>query len=374
MSLSVGNSGAFKNNENKFDLILFFIVLAIFSLGLLNIYSAMSQASISASSYIVKQSIWGAIGILICVGMYFFDYRIFEKFGYVFYIINLIFLALVPFIGSLRSGARRWIDLGFASFQPSESMKLFIIIALAKWLHNRRSKGSLNWKDLSIPILIIFVPFILIISQPDLGTSGHLLIIGSIMLFFYGLKKQIIWTVLLISIISLPVAWQYGLKSYQKDRILTFLDPASDPKGKGFNAIQSMIAVGSGRITGKGFKKGTQTQLNFTPEKHTDFIFTVLAEEWGFLGVSLLMFLYFFLFQRAISIISLAREKFGALLGVGILTLLISQLTINLAMVCGIFPIVGIPLPLMSYGGTSLLFCLISIGIILNIGQKRNIF
>jgi len=174
--------------------------------------------------------------------------------------------------------------------------------------------------------------------------------------------------------VSFPIFWQYGLKAYQKDRIVTFINPMRDPRGEGYNAIQSLIAVGSGELTGKGYQKGTQTQLEFTPEGHTDFIFTVLAEEWGLIGAIVLFLLYVLMFYRMVGISSMASDTFGALLGVGITALLASQIFINIAMVCGMFPIVGIPLPLLSYGGTSLLTSMLGLALLMNVGFRRSIF
>jgi len=221
---------------------------------------------------------------------------------------------------------------------------------------------------------MIAVPGLLTVSQPDLGTGSHLMIAGAAILLFVGIRTRVLVTAALLGVVSFPIFWQYGLKDYQKGRILTFMNPTKDPKGEGYNAIQSLIAVGSGELTGKGFKKGTQTQLDFTPEGHTDFIFTALSEEWGFLGCMLLFGLYILMFQRCVTIASQANDTFGSLACVGFIGLLISQIGINIAMVCGMFPIVGIPLPLVSYGGSTLVTVSFGLAIILNVGYRRGIF
>ncbi len=302
------------------------------------------------------------------------DYRLFERVAYIGYGVNIVALLLVPYFGLLRNGARRWLDLGFMNWQPSETMKFMVVLALARYFSTRISLRQLGLKDLVIPGLILGVPALLTVAQPDLGTGGHLAITGTVILLFVGIRPKLLLTFLFLGIVSFPIFWKYGLKSYQKDRIVTFLNPAADLQGKNYNAWQSLIAVGSGEIVGKGFRKGTQTQLDFTPEGHTDFIFTVLAEEWGFFGTSLLFFLYIGLFYRCTQIASQANDPFGAILCVGVVGLLASQIFINIMMVSGMFPIVGIPLPLMSYGGTSLISALMALGMVLNVGFRRSIF
>jgi rod shape determining protein RodA len=364
------------SDEGRFDWRLLLTMVAIMGLGALNVYSAtlIGPTSESASEFVIRQFVFFGIGLTVIGVLMLFDYRFIERLAYVFYGINLFFLALVPLIGTVRYGARRWINFGFASYQPSETMKLLTLLALAKYFHSKVTLNKMDFKDLIVPGLILGVPAILTIRQPDLGTGGHLAIGGAIILLFVGIRTRVLVTMGLLGIVSFPIFWQYGLKPYQKERIKTFIDPTGDPKGQGYNALQSMIAVGSGKILGKGFGKGTQTQLDFTPEGHTDFIFTVLAEEWGLAGCLLLFALYAYLFHRCITIASQAREKFGSLVCVGIIGMLASQIFINIAMVTGMFPIVGIPLPLTSYGGTSVLTVCVSLGLLMNIGYRKTIF
>jgi rod shape determining protein RodA len=361
-----------EGQRSRFDWPLFFAVLALVGLGLVNIYSA--TYSHGNNLFISKQLIaFGLSGIFFVV-ILLFDYRIFERIAYLAYGANLVGLALVPFIGSLRYGARRWIDLGFFSWQPSESMKVMMILALAKYFHAKNQIRKMGLKEMIIPSLMIAVPALMTISQPDLGTGGHLLLIGAAVLLFVGIRARILVWAAVLAVVSFPVFWQYGLKPYQKERIITFMNPTRDPKGEGYNAIQSLIAVGSGEVMGKGFTRGTQTQLEFTPEGHTDFIFTVLAEEWGFVGALALFLLYLLLFYRMVGIAAHANDIFGAVLGVGIICLMATQIFINIAMVTGMFPIVGIPLPFMSYGGTSMITAIVSIALLMNVGYRRTLF
>jgi rod shape determining protein RodA len=357
---------------SRFDWPMLFTILALVGLGLVNIYSATyhHQDQHFISKQLMAFGIAGSVAGIIML----FDYRLFERVAYILYGFNLVGLAMVEVFGSIRYGARRWIDFGFFSWQPSESMKMMTILALAKYFHSKNHIRKMGLKDLIVPVLMIAVPGLMTIAQPDLGTGGHMMIVGAVMLLFVGIRPKILIWAAVCGVVSFPIFWQYGLKEYQKDRIITFMNPTRDPKGEGYNAIQSLIAVGSGELTGKGFTKGTQTQLEFTPEGHTDFIFTVLSEEWGFLGSTLLYGLYLLLFYRMVGIASHANDIFGALLGVGIIGLLASQIFINTAMVMGMFPIVGIPLPLMSYGGTSMLTAMGALALLMNVGFRRTLF
>lgn len=357
---------------SRFDWPLLFIVVGLVLLGLVNIYSATYHHQ--DQHFISKQLFSFGIASVVFTIILLLDYRLFERVAYIAYGSNLLALSMVPFIGSMRYGARRWIDFGFFSWQPSESMKIFMILAVAKYFHSKNQIRKMGLKELIIPCLMIAVPGLMTIAQPDLGTGGHLMIVGSVILLFVGIRPKILIWAALLGVVSFPVFWQYGLKEYQKDRIITFMNPTRDPKGEGYNAIQSLIAVGSGEATGKGFTRGTQTQLEFTPEGHTDFIFTVLSEEWGFVGCMLLFSLYILLFYRMVGIASHANDIFGAVLCVGIVALMASQIFINTSMVMGMFPIVGIPLPLMSYGGTSMLTSLLSLALLMNVGYRKTLF
>lgn len=358
--------------ESRIDWGLVCAALAIACIGLLNIYSV--TAATSETGFIIRQSLFILCGCGLVTILLAFDYRLFERMAYLLYGVNLLCLMAVPLIGVTRYGARRWIDLGIIAYQPSETMKILSVLAVAKYFHSKGNNQKLDFKHLIVPGLILLVPGGLTILQPDLGTGGHLLITGAIILLFIGIRTRVLLTLALLGAICLPVAYKYGLKEYQRNRIQTFIDPTKDPRGTGYNTIQAMIAVGSGEALGKGFRKGTQTQLEFTPEGHTDFIFTVLAEEWGFFGAITLFILYCALFYRCTQVAMKTHDTFAAIVCVGIIAMLSTQVCINIAMVCGLFPIVGIPLPLVSYGGTSVLTVSIALGLVMNIAYRRTIF
>lgn len=362
-----------ETSSTRFDWTLLAVIIALVCLGFVNIFSK-TVGHFGDDNIVLRQffNLLVALGVLGVVML--FDYRLFERVAYFGYGLNLLALMLVPTFGVIRYGARRWLDLGFMNWQPAESMKLMTVLALARYFQTRVSPRSMGLKELAIPGLLVGVPAILTIAQPDLGTGGHLAITGFIILLFVGIRPKILLTFAFMGIVSFPIFWKYGLKPYQKDRIFTFLNPAENRQGEGYNAWQSLIAVGSGEVFGQGFRKGTQTQLDFTPEGHTDFIFTVLAEEWGFVGVICLFILYLMLFYRCSQIAIQANDPFGAVLCVGVIGLLGSQIFINISMVSGMFPIVGIPLPLLSYGGTALISALVGLGLIMNVGFRRSIF
>ncbi|HVJ65140.1 MAG TPA: rod shape-determining protein RodA [Bdellovibrionota bacterium] len=372
MALSSPRDAAtFEEETSSFDWTVLVGMLCVFFIGLVNIYSVTHG---QPGAFWLRQLIFVGAGMGVIGLVTFFDYRIIQNFAYILYGLNFLALSAVEFIGVLKNGSRRWIDFGPIHYQPSETMKFLVILALAKYFHDKQSLQKLGWKELLVPGLIVGVPALLTIAQPDLGTGGHIMLIGATMIAFMGVKRKVIVTLALLGLISIPLGWKYGLKQYQRQRVMTFIDPTKDPRGTGYNALQSMIAVGSGEFMGKGFEQGSQTQLEFTPESHTDFIFSVLAEEWGFLGAGVLFGLYMFIFGRCIRIASLAREKFGSLVCVGVIGMIISQIFINVAMVTGMFPIVGIPLPMVSYGGTSVLTTSLGFGLILSIGYRRTIF
>ena len=253
-------------------------------------------------------------------------------------------------------------------------MKLALILVLAKILAQRSSYNGLGLRELAYPALLTAIPFALVVKQPDLGTALLLLGIFASMVIFVRVKRSILAAAGLILLISVPMVWNFGLKTYQKNRVLTFIDPGRDPRGTGYNSIQSKIAVGSGQFAGKGFQKGTQSQLEFLPERHTDFIFSVLSEEFGFFGSLSTFILFLILFTRSIETASQAREKTGALIVVGVLSYLFFHVIVNIGMVIGLMPIVGVPLPLLSYGGSSLLTTMLGLGLISSVYFRRYLF
>jgi len=354
----------------NFDWIFLCLVLVLTGLGLLNLYSASTGTQTSELSvYMIRQMRWLLLGLAVITITLFFDYHYLERFAYFFYLVGIVLLILVLIKGSSVSGSKRWIF----GFQPSEAVKLFVIATLARYFSRREYPDGLRFVDLFVPMAIVGLPFLLIIKQPDLGTGLHLVILSLTIILFMRVK----WNALLFLasgvILALPFVWSF-LKAYQIRRIMTFLNPDMDPRGAGYHIIQSKIAVGSGEIWGKGFMKGTQSKLRFLPERHTDFVFSVFAEEWGFLGSLVLLGLYFFLIIWGLQIVKRSQDKFGAILGVGLLAMIFWQFFINLCMVIGLMPVVGIPVPFLSYGGTSLLTTSVAVGLLLNISMRRFMF
>lgn len=351
------------------------VIFALNLIGLINLYSATHGIHASDTTRLFWMQIaWLCLGW----GVYFFvtlvDYRVFIRFAYVFYGLNLLALVGVMFFGRTSLGAQRWLDLGFFRYQPSETMKLVMVLVLAKIFANRDTIRGMGFKELAFPLFLTLIPFVLTVKQPDLGTSLLILGITASMVLFIRVKKSILITAILAGVIAAPLVWNFGLKEYQKNRVLTFLSPGRDPRGTGYNSIQSKIAVGSGKILGKGFRKGTQSQLEFLPERHTDFIFSVLSEEHGFIGSVTTLGLFVVLYLMGIRIAIQARDKYGALVVVGVLAYLFWHMFVNMGMVIGILPIVGVPLPLLSYGGSSLLTTMLGMGLISSVAFRKYLF
>jgi rod shape determining protein RodA len=351
------------------------VILVLNIIGLINLFSATHGATAaSVNRLFLSQIFWLSVGW----GLYFlvtlFDYQIFLRLAYVLYGLNLFALVAVIAFGKVALGAQRWLDFGFFMYQPSETMKLSVVLVLARVMSRKSYPLGMGIKDMLIPAVLIGVPFAITAAQPDLGTALMLVIIGGSILFFIKIKTKILMTVGVALTIALPCAWFFGLKEYQKNRVYTFITPMRDPRGAGYNSIQSRIAVGSGRLFGKGFRKGTQSQLEFLPERHTDFIFSVLSEEWGFFGSLLTIAVFARLFILGTRIASQAREKAGAILVIGILSILFWHMFINVGMVIGLLPIVGIPLPLISYGGSSMLTTMSGLGLMSSVAYRKFLF
>ncbi|KHD87669.1 MAG: rod shape-determining protein [Bdellovibrio sp. ArHS] len=360
----------------KLDINLIIVILALNVIGLINLYSAThGPTTVDVASLFISQIMWLAVGWTVFLVVTLLDYSIVSRIALVVYVLNLGAILYVTFFGKVALGAQRWIDLGFFRYQPSETMKLALIMLMAKILATRNTHGpGMGIKELIGPLLALLIPFGLVVEQPDLGTAMMLAAIGGSMLIFAKIKRVILATIIALGIIALPIAWKFVLHDYQKNRIFTFLSPASDPRGTGYNSIQSKIAVGSGRFFGKGFMKGTQSQLEFLPERHTDFIYSVLSEEHGFVGSIAVIGLFAFLFITGIRIASNARDKFGALLTVGVLCYIFWHMFVNIGMVIGLLPIVGVPLPLLSYGGSSMLTTMAGLGIVSSVAYRRYLF
>ena len=354
----------------NFDWTLLITVLFISTMGILNLYSSTYPHTGSGTPLFVKQIYWLLAGIGLAIFILLFDYRTFIRYAYPFYIFCLFLLLLVMIFGRTTSGSQRWLQLGFFSFQPSELAKIAIILALTRYFTENENTLGYGFRDLIVPFLILAIPLVLIFKQPDLGTTGLLVLISFSMLAFMGFRLQTWLALGGACVAALPIFWHF-LKDYQKTRLLTFINPDLDPLKTGYHITQSKIAVGSGTIWGKGWLKGTQSQLHFLPEQHTDFVFSVWAEEWGFVGAFLLLSLFLLLISRGLKIANTSKDRAGAVLAIGISAMLFWQIFINVGMVVGIVPVVGVPLPLFSYGGTSVISTLMGIGILMNISMRR---
>jgi rod shape determining protein RodA len=363
--------------EKKLDHLHWPLVLCtivICTLGVLNLASATKNA---LNPMWIAQSKWMFLGAVAVGAFLFLDYRFLSTAAWPGYFAALALLAGVAFRGKKVLGARRWLQLGPMQLQPSEFVKLALIVVLARYFSKDdvgARKGQYGLVDLWQPFLFVLVPVALIMKQPDLGTAIVTFAIAMTMIVFAKVRWQSLTVLFAGGIASAVFAWQRLLKPYQKSRILTFLDPQAYAKGAGYHAIQSVIAVGSGQWSGKGWGDGTQNQLSFLPEQHTDFIFSVWAEEHGFLGGVLLVSLYGFLVLTALDVAANARDKFGSFLAIGIASLFFWHAFINIGMVTGMLPVVGVPLPLFSYGGSSVLADLLGIGILLNVSLRRFMF
>lgn len=361
--------------SQRIDWRLVMVILLLNTVGLLNLYSATHGIQVtSLSGNFLFQIIWILLGWAVFITVTLLNYKHLVRFAYLFYFTNLAALLLVPFVGQSIYGAKRWLDLGLFHFQPSETMKIALILVLTNLLVHHRSSLTLSLRDLVAPFALTLIPFILTLRQPDLGTGLMFLAIFFSMTLFVGIQRRILIAFVLIGIVTIPLAWNFALKDYQKARVLTFLDPSSDPQGSGYNSNQSKISVGSGQVFGKGFRKGTQSQLRFLPERHTDFIFSVLSEEHGFLGSFLTIGLFAALFFLGIHIASKAPDKMGALLAFGSVAVLFWHTSVNIGMVIGLLPIVGIPLPLLSYGGSNLLLTMVALGLISSVTFNKYLF
>nr|BFD60034.1 rod shape-determining protein RodA [Bdellovibrio sp. CKG001]BFD63440.1 rod shape-determining protein RodA [Bdellovibrio sp. HM001]BFD66396.1 rod shape-determining protein RodA [Bdellovibrio sp. HAGR004] len=360
----------------KLDINLIIVILALNVIGLINLWSAThGPTTQDVASLFISQIMWLIVGWTVFLVVTIVDYSVVMRIAAIAYFLNLGAILYVTFFGKVALGAQRWIDLGFFRYQPSETMKLALIMVMAKILSTRSTFGSgMGLKELALPLIALLIPFGLVVEQPDLGTAMMLAAIGGSMMIFAKIRKSILATIIALGIIAIPIAWKFVLHDYQKNRVLTFLSPTSDPRGTGYNSIQSKIAVGSGRFFGKGFMKGTQSQLEFLPERHTDFIYSVLSEEHGFVGSIAVIGLFCFLFITGIRIASNARDKFGALLTVGVLCYIFWHMFVNIGMVIGLLPIVGVPLPLLSYGGSSMLTTMAGLGLISSVAYRRYLF
>ena len=352
---------------------LLILALLVVGCGLLTILSATYSPGRPISSYAIRQGAWTLLGLVVLVAMLGIDYRLLNRWGYAVYGVLLLLLALVPIIGVTGGGARRWLSFGPVALQPSEFMKIGLVVALATHLHRTAGEKRLPLRRLIVPVLLLAAPTLLVLRQPDLGTVIILGLGAFTVLLVAGLPLRLVLLAFLIIAPALPYAWHH-LKPYQQKRLVSFFDPQADPLGSGYHVRQSQIAIGSGMFSGKGYLHGTQNQLNFLPEQHTDFIFSVYAEEWGFVGSALLLTLYAALILRGLVIATKARDNLGALLAVGLTATVFWQVAINVAMTSGALPVVGITLPFFSYGGSSMLALLAAVGLLMNVSMRRYTF
>jgi len=358
----------------NFDWTLLTIVLGLCALGVVSVMSASYAGSRRVlDPLVVRQLIWIGVGIVVMTGALLFDYRAMMTYAYPIYALTLGLLVAVSVIGHSTGGSRRWINLGFFHLEPSELAKLAIVLVMVRYLREEPPKGGWRLRQMIIPGIMLGIPAGLVLKQPDLGTGLVLILITVTLMFVSGLNWRTMAVLGVAAMLAAPVSWHY-LKPYQRQRLVSFIDPKADPLGSGYHIIQSEIAIGSGGTWGKGFMKGTQARLNFLPEETTDFIFSVYAEEFGLAGSILLLGLYASLIARGIWIARHARDRFGALLAVGVTGIIFWEVAINVAMTSGMLPVVGIPLPLVSYGGSSLLTMMAAMGLLISINARRRTF
>ena len=346
-----------------------FLLCVVSGVGVAMLYSA---ANGNMEPWALQHMVRFAVSLLLMLIIAMIDVRVWMRYSYVLYFFTLMLLGLVEFFGSIGMGAQRWISLGYFSLQPSELMKVTMVLALARYFHSGSLEDYSRIQFLVLPLMLVIAPVLLVLRQPDLGTAIMLILASGAIFFVVGVK---IWKFLVVIIGGfsvMPILWQF-LHSYQKQRVLTFLNPERDPLGSGYHIIQSKIALGSGGLSGKGFLEGTQGHLRFLPEMQTDFIFTMLAEEFGLLGGVGLVFLYALLILYGVVLSLGSRSQFGRLVGAGVTATFFLYVFINIAMVMGLIPIVGAPLPLISYGGTAMLTVLVGFGFLLSVWNHRDI-
>lgn len=347
--------------------------MALVSFGIIVIYSAgYVPEQAFTRTFAFKQMVWFAMGLMMCFIVSFLDYKVVQNLSIIFYFFAIGGLVLVMLKGTTTLGAQRWIAIGPLKIQPSEFAKIAIVLMLAFYLSwNNSNKDTISY--IFYAFVISGVPLLLIVKQPDLGTALVCVPTIFVMLFASGARIKYLLTIVCVGFMTMPLGW-FVLKEYQKDRIRVFINPEQDPLGSGYTIIQSKIAIGSGSLWGAGWLGGTQTRLKFLPERHTDFIFSVIGEEWGFVGVVCVLCMFFFIFRRGLRIATIARDLYGRLVAVGIVMLIFSHVMINVGMTVGVMPITGLPLPFLSYGGSVMLTMLVGIGLLESICAHRFMF
>ena len=369
--LMFNQNNLYSTTFNKLQSINYFLLILIITLFLIGLAALFSISNGDFYSWPLKHSQRFLLGLIIFFVVILFDLRIIFGYAYVIFILSIISLAIIPFFGIESNGATRWISIAGISLQPSEFVKYTLILALAKYFHSINNDNSFI-KTLIVPLIISTVPVLLVITQPDLGTALIILLGGISLFWISGLNYKYFIAGVFSIICSLPVLWQY-LKEYQKDRVLTFFNPERDPLGNGYHIMQSKIALGSGGIFGKGYMEGTQSHLNFLPEMQTDFIFTMIGEEFGFLGTLVLLLIYAALIVVSIRLALKSRSLFSKYLSLGVCNVFFIYVFVNIGMVTGLLPVVGVPLPFISYGGSSMLAVMFGFGLLMNCYINRNI-
>jgi rod shape determining protein RodA len=345
-----------------------FCLFSIVTIGFFLLYDAGKG---NFFLYAYPQIIKFIIGFMLALLIGITNVRYIYKYAYFLFFVSIFLLILVPVFGHTGKGAQRWLDLGFFKFQPSEVVKITLILALAKFYHKLNEQHISKLRNLAIALTLIGVPFILTLIQPDLGTSLLIGVIGVSIMFACGVSKWFFVSSIGALMAIIPIFWNFVMHSYQKQRILTFLNPESDPLGSGYHIIQSKIAIGSAGFFGKGFMQGTQSHLAFLPEKHTDFIFGLLAEDFGMFGSVCLIVLYIILILSCIKIAVNNRNYFSSLMVIGVAVCIFLYAFINICMVTGLMPVVGVPLPFVSYGGTSMLTLMVAVGLVFNAAIQK---
>jgi rod shape determining protein RodA len=357
--------------KDKFFDIDFFLFFSVLLLGVISIFAQYSSSGGQWNSLSVNHAIRFLVFFSFFLGISFINISLWSRFSLLIFLTFTLLLLAVKFFGLQSQGSRRWLNLFVFVLQPSELMKIGIILFLANYYHKTSSSDVNKLKYLLIPVIAIFIPFTMVITQPDLGTALLILFSGVIVTWLAGVRWKIFAYLSLLAVIMAPIAISF-LKPYQKSRILSFLNPDLDPLGAGYQIIQSKIAIGSGGLFGKGFLNGSQAYLDFLPEKHTDFIFTLYAEEFGFFGSILMVFLYSLITYRIVHIGNITRSIFGKLFCYGFSTAFFIYVTVNMSMVLGLLPIVGAPLPILSYGGSSMLAIMFGLGIVMSCSVYKN--
>ncbi len=356
----------------EWSMILISLVLA--GIGLVVVYSATVASGQFGRSLVLRQMTWCSMGLVLTAAFLLFDYHVLQRWAVLLYVVVIGALVGAYVVGKIAGGSQRWLEIGFMRFQPSEFAKLALVIILARYFQDRAGRGNLEPSELIVPTLLTVLPVGLVLIQPDLGTAGVMLLISVSMIVFAGVGRRALWWGLAVTIgigVLVFLVGDHLMMEYQKRRLLPYLNPGHDPLGAGYHILQSQIAIGSGGVLGKGFLQGTQNQLMFLPVKHTDFVFSILAEEWGFVGCMVVLGLYLALLLCGLGVAGKARDRFGALTAFGCTVMLFWHVTINVGMVMGLVPVVGVPLSFLSYGGSSLLAAFLAVSIMVNISMRR---